>query len=89
MLNFPWISYILKEYAAKENIHLKYNPAYTQEFNPIELMFNKCKIEFRKLDHNDIINDIKLSLKTITPDNCQKFYDHTNKFINMCKLNSN
>jgi len=52
-------------------------------------MFNKCKIEFRKLDHNDIINDIKLSLKTITPDNCQKFYNHTNKFINMYKLNSN
>jgi transposase len=76
---------ILKEYALKENILLKYNPAYTPEFNPIELMFNKCKNNFKKLDHTNIIEDIKISLNTITHENCQHFYDHANKIINTYK----
>lgn len=75
-------SIILKEYALKENIKLKYNPAYTPEFNPIELMFNKCKINFRKLDHNNIIQDIINSVETITSSNCQNFYNHVKKIIN-------
>ena len=32
---------------------------YSSEFNPIELLFNKCKIEFSKLDHINLINDIE------------------------------
>lgn len=73
---------IVKEYALKENILLKFNPAYTPEFNPIELLFNKCKIEFRKLDHENLINDIELVLQTITSNDCQQFYNHTRKCIN-------
>ena len=72
----------VKEYAAKNNIKLKYNPAYTPEFNPIELFFNKCKIEFKKLDHINLKDDIKLILKKITSNDCQQFYDHTLKCFN-------
>ena len=78
-------SKILKEYALKENIKLKYNPAYTPEFNPIELMFNKCKINFKKLDHINIIQDIKDSLDIITSTNCQNFYNYVNKIIQTYK----
>ncbi len=28
-----------------------YNPLYTNEFNPIELVFNKLKTEFKKLNY--------------------------------------
>lgn len=72
---------IVKEYASKENILLKFNPAYSPEFNPIELLFNKCKIEFRKLDHSNLINDIEFALQTITSNDCQQFYNHTKKYL--------
>ena len=40
-----------------------YNPLYTPEFNPIELIFNKLKTEFKKLNHKNLIDDIKQCLK--------------------------
>lgn len=73
----------VKEYAKNNNINLKYNPAYSPEFNPIELVFNKVKSAFRKLDHKNLIADIDNSFNTITSDNCQKFYDYVSKnYIN-------
>ena len=42
-----------------------YNPPYTPEFNPIELIFNKLKTEFKKLDHKNIYNDINKCLNKI------------------------
>ena len=46
----------VKEYCLKNNINMIYNPPYIPEFNPIELIFNKLKIEFKKLNHTDIYN---------------------------------
>ena len=58
---------IVKEYVLKKKITLKYNPAYSPEFNPIELIFSKIKINFRKKNHDnlkqyviDSINSIEL-----------------------------
>ena len=50
---------------------IKYNPAYTPEFNPIKLMFNKCKNEF--------------SINKIISENLQNFYNYTQKCINKYK----
>jgi len=68
---------------------LKYNPVYTPEFNPIELMFNKCKIEFKKLDHTNIVNNINDTLNKITSNDCQQFYNHVNTILNIYKTNNN
>lgn len=72
---------IVKEYAKNENVELKYNPAYTPEFNPIELLFNKCKTEFKKLDHVNLHDDIDSVLKKITSNDCQRFYNHVQKYF--------
>ena len=40
-------SKIVKIYVTENNINMKYIPAYTPEFNPIEQVFNQVKIEFR------------------------------------------
>ena len=69
---------IVKSYALTENIILKYNPAYTPEFNPIELMFNKCKIEFRKLNHDNLVSKI-------TSTDCQRFFQHVINIITSYK----
>ena len=37
----------------QNNINMVYNPPYTPEFNPIELVFNKLKTEFRKITHKN------------------------------------
>ena len=44
-------SKIVKNYCLENNIKMIYNPPYTPEFNPIELIFNKIKTEYKKLDH--------------------------------------
>ena len=74
--------YKLKEFALENNIILQYIPAYTPEFNPIELIFSKVKKIFRKLDHKNIKNDIIESLSKITKTDTKHFYDHT---INIMK----
>ena len=75
-------SLIVKEYALKENIIMKYNSAYTPEFNPIEHMFNKSKIEFKKLPHDNLIEDIIISLDKITSNNLEQFYNNVQKNLN-------
>ena len=78
-------SLIVKEFALNENIIMKYNPAYTPEFNPIEYMFNKAKIEFKKLDHDNLIEDIKISISKITSRDCQQFYAFVKNNLNKYK----
>jgi transposase len=56
-------SKILKKYCTKKSITLKYTPAYTPEFNPIELFFSTVKKYYKKLNHVNLINDIDESLK--------------------------
>jgi hypothetical protein len=82
-------SIIVKNYASKENIIMKYNPPYTPEFNPIEFMFNKCKIEFKKLNHTNLIEDIIESINKITENDCKQFFNHTEKNINKYKFINN
>ena len=54
---------------------MKYNPSYTPEFNPIEYMFNKSKIEFKKLEHYNLIEDIKISISKITSTDIQLIFN--------------
>ena len=75
-------SKIVKKFTAENNIGMKYIPAYSPIFNPIELVFSKIKSSFRKLDHINMENDIKDSIKTVTTDNLKNYYSHVNKIIN-------
>ena len=53
---------------------MNYIPAYTPDANPIEQFFNSVKKHFRKMNHNDIIADIKESiLKTQETINLKNF----------------
>jgi len=56
-------SKIVKNYCLENNIKMVYNPPYSPEFNPIELIFNKVKTEYKKLDHKNIKNEITECLK--------------------------
>ena len=79
-------SKILKEYCSNNNINLRYTPAYSPEYNPIELFFSTVKKYFRKLDHINLINDIIESIKyTNTNINFKKYYDHSYKYIEQYK----
>jgi hypothetical protein len=62
-----------------------YNPPYTPEFNLIELVFNKLKTEFKKLDHKNIEYEIHECLKKITNKDINNTFNHTLKFINKYK----
>ena len=49
--------------------------------NPIELMFNKVKTEFRKYDHVDMVDDIEKAFLSVTTNDCHGFYRKTARFI--------
>jgi transposase len=72
----------VKVFASENDLELKYNPAYSPQFNPIELAFNKVKRHYRKFQHINMQNDINEAFSTITPEDCQGFYRKTNRFIN-------
>ena len=76
---------LVKETASALNINMKFNPAYSPEFNPIELLFNKVKGQFRKMDHNNLQNDILHAFTTVTSENCRSFYKKTSDVINSYK----
>jgi transposase len=67
----------VKEYANENNINLKYIPAYTPEFNPIEQMFSQVKTHFRKLNHNNLIIDIEESLLIVRQEHLTNYYNNT------------
>lgn len=75
----------VKDFCKDNNINLIYNPPYSPEFNPIELIFNKLKTKFKKLDHKDIKYDINLCLRTITNEDINNSFHHSLKFINKYK----
>jgi transposase len=74
----------VKNYCLENNINMIYNPPYTPEFNPIEL-FNKLKIEFKKLDHKNIYNDINKCLNKICKEDVINSINHSLKIINSYK----
>jgi hypothetical protein len=61
---------------------MKYIPAYTPEFNQIEQVFNQVKIEFRKHDHTNMVDDIKKSLLVVIPNQLNNYFNNTIKIIN-------
>ncbi len=71
----------VKTYCSSKNINLIYNPPYSPEFNPIENLFSKLKTLFRKMEHIDIIFEIKDLIKKITTSNLKNCYNHTEKII--------
>ena len=48
-------------------------------------MFNKCKIEFRKLNHINLVDDIMSALNKITSTDCHNFYNHVQSILNKYK----
>jgi transposase len=72
---------VVKQFTQEQNINLKFNPAYSPEFNPIELSFNKIKCEFRKKDHKDLKKDIEEAFEKITSTDCVGFYKKTYNFM--------
>ena len=72
---------IVKAFALENDIELKYNPAYSPEFNPIELAFNKVKCLYRQMEHENMLSDINRSFLHVTENDCKKFYNHSQKFI--------
>ena len=75
----------VKNYCLENDINMIYNPPYTPEFNPIELIFNKLKIEFKKLDHKNIYNDINKCLNKICKEDVINSINHSFKIINSYK----
>ncbi len=72
---------IVKEYALKRGIVLKYNPAYSPEFNPIEYVFSKIKTDFRKKNHNNLKQDVIDSINSIELKDLKNCYEHSLKNI--------
>ena len=52
-----------EKYCLENNIKIIYNPPCSPEFNTIELIFNKVKTEYKKLDHKNIKDKITGCLK--------------------------
>ena len=72
---------ILKEFCKNNDIRLIYTPAYSPEFNPIELVFSEIKTNFRKLKHENLEEDINTSINNVNTDNFIKYYNHSLKFF--------
>ena len=71
----------VKNYCKSSNINQIFNPAYTPEFNPIENVFSCIKTAFRKLNHDNIIKDIKESINCITSEILNNCYRNAKKII--------
>jgi len=76
---------ILKEFCYNNNIQLLYIPPYTPEFNPIELIFSILKTHFRKLKHNNLIEDIYNTLTEVKKESFLKCYTHVISVFNKYK----
>ena len=76
---------ILKEFCCNNNIQLLYIPPYTPEFNPIELIFSILKTHFRKLKHNNLIEDIYNTLTEVKKESFLKCYTHVISVFNKYK----
>jgi transposase len=78
-------SKIVKKYTNDNNIKMKYIPAYTPEFNPIEQVFSQIKTEFRKYDHKNMINNIENLLLVVKSNQLNNYFNDTIKTINSYK----
>ena len=60
---------------------MEYIPAYSPDFNPIEMVFSKVKTEYRKLNHTNIEEDIINSISKVTSNDLNNCYLHVIKTI--------
>lgn len=74
-------AHIVKDYCIENNITMEYNPAYTPEFNPIELIFGQIKAIYREVDHEYIQEGILESIESLNINDFIKSYEHTWKII--------
>ncbi len=75
-------SRVLKEFCNSNNIGLHYIPAYTPDANPIEQFFRSVKSNFRKMNHDDIKADIRLSIEKVKETvNFNNYYKHSYEII--------
>jgi len=74
-------AHIVKDYCKENNITMEYNPAYTPEFNPIELIFGQIKAIYREVDHEYIQEGILESIESLNINDFIKSYEHTWKII--------
>ena len=74
---------ILKDYCFSNNITLIYLPPYTPQFNPIELVFAEIKNNYRKIKHNNIVDDIKNAINNTNQNNFYNYYSCSLKHINI------
>ena len=72
----------VKSYTTSNNIKMEYIPAYSPIFNPIEMVFSKVKSVYRKLEHTNIVEDIKHAISKVTSTDTANCYAHTVKTIN-------
>lgn len=72
---------IVKNYCIENKIDILFNPAYSPDFNPIECIFSKLKTLYRKLEHNNIIEEVKSVINKITESDLLNCYNYTKKFI--------
>ena len=66
----------VKQFAIENNITLLFNAPYSPIFNPIELIFNTIKKNFKELNHDNIEDDINNAIKEAYNIKIQKLYDH-------------
>ena len=79
-----WSSYYRRVHIClnkKNNINMEYNPAYSPEFNPIELIFGQLKAIYREYDHEYIQEGILESIEELNTNDFKKSYKHTWKII--------
>ena len=74
-------SKIVKNYCNENNIGLKYTSAYSPEFNPIETVFGQIKMNYKKLTHENMIEDIRTSINSLIPENFINHYNKSLEFI--------
>lgn len=71
----------LKEYININKLSFRYNPPYSPEFNPIEIIFSKMKTLYRNLEHINIIDDIINTINKINKNDLSNSYKHTFNII--------
>ena len=79
--NIIFSFYIIINYCIENNINILYNPAYSPDFNPIECVFSKLKTLYRKLEHNNVIEEIKSVINKITESDLINCYNYSKNFI--------
>jgi len=72
---------IVKSFIEQNQIQFKFLPAYSPEFNPIEMMFNQLKQLLKNKSFLNIKQDIKDSLESINANNLKNYYSHAFKEI--------